>query len=73
MGELAKGMGSVFLPPQGIIPDMYLQTPNLKIEPLRDQARTYGVTTTAIETLLNHAASQNYTYLIKRPERISIR
>jgi HAE1 family hydrophobic/amphiphilic exporter-1 len=46
---------------------MYLQTPNLQIEPLRDQARTYGVTTTGIETLLNHAASQNYTYLIKRP------
>ena len=46
---------------------MYLQTPNLQIEPLRDQAATYGVDTTAIETLLNHAASQNYTYLIKRP------
>ncbi len=67
MGELSKGMGTVFLPPQGVVPDMYLQTPNLQIEPLRDQARTYGVTTTAIETLLNHAASQNYTYLIKRP------
>ncbi len=67
MGELYKGMGTIFLPPQGIVPDMYLQTPNLKIEPLRDQASTYGVTTTAIETLLNHAVSQNYTYLIKRP------
>jgi HAE1 family hydrophobic/amphiphilic exporter-1 len=46
---------------------MFLQTPNLQIEPLRDQAATYGVNTTAIETLLNHAVSQNYTYLIKRP------
>ena len=59
--------GKLLAPQGGVSSDMYLQTPNLQIEPLRDQAATYGVATTAIETLLNHAASQNYTYLIKRP------
>ncbi len=67
MMEFQKQAGKLFIPQGGIIPDMYLQTPNLQIEPLRDQAATYGVNTTGIETLLNHAASENYTYLIKRP------
>ncbi len=67
MGAFAQKVGTLFAEQGGIIPDMYLQTPNLQIEPLRDQAATYGVNTTGIETLLNHAASQNYTYLIKRP------
>ena len=67
MGAFSAKAGELFLPQGGIIPDMYLQTPNLQIEPLRDQAATYGVNTTAIETLLNKSASQNYTYLIKRP------
>ena len=67
MGEFQQQAGKLFIPQGGIIPDMYLQTPNLQIEPLRDQAATYGVDTNSIETLLNHAASQNYTYLIKRP------
>lgn len=67
MGAFYQGVGTVFAPQGGVSSDMFLQTPNLQIEPLRDQAATYGVNTTAIEALLNHAASQNYTYLIKRP------
>jgi HAE1 family hydrophobic/amphiphilic exporter-1 len=67
MGEFQKKVGTIFADQGGVIPDMYLQTPNVQIEPLRDQAATYGVDTTSIETLLSHAASQNYTYLIKRP------
>jgi len=67
MGAFYGGVGKMFLPQGGVSSDMFLQTPNLQIEPLRDQAATYGVSTTAIEALLNHAASQNYTYLIKRP------
>jgi HAE1 family hydrophobic/amphiphilic exporter-1 len=67
MGAFSSQIGKLFADQGGIIPDMYLQTPNLQIEPLRDQAATYGVNTTGLETLLYHAASQNYTYLIKRP------
>ncbi|HEY2585017.1 MAG TPA: efflux RND transporter permease subunit [Tepidisphaeraceae bacterium] len=67
MGAFYGGVGKVFAPQGGVSSDMFLQTPNLQIETLRDQAATYGVNTTAIETLLNHAASQNYTYLIKKP------
>jgi HAE1 family hydrophobic/amphiphilic exporter-1 len=67
MGAFYGQTGKLLAPQGGVSSDMYLQTPNLQIEPLRDQAATYGVTTTAIETLLNHAVSQNYTYLIKRP------
>ncbi len=34
---------------------------------LRDQAKLYGVSEARILTLLHNAYSQNYTYLIKRP------
>ena len=34
----------------------------------RDQARTYGVSETRILSLLRNAYSQNYVYLIKKPE-----
>ncbi len=67
MGAFAKQLGHLLAPQGGMVPDMYLQTPNVQIEPLRDQAATYGVTTTRIETLLRNAYSQNYSYLIKRP------
>ena len=67
MGAFYGQVGKLLAPQGGVSSDMFLQTPNLQIEPLRDQAATYGIGTTAIETLLNHAASQNYTYLIKRP------
>jgi len=45
--------------------DMNLDTPQLKIDILRDQASSYGVTAQAIETVLRNAYSQNYIYLIK--------
>jgi HAE1 family hydrophobic/amphiphilic exporter-1 len=66
---LMGGAGKIFLPVQqgGISTDMYLQTPQLQIQILRDQASSYGISTTRIETLLSHSYSQNYVYLIKRP------
>ena len=48
--------------------DYYNNTPNLTIDIDRDRASTYGVSTTAIENLLRTAYSQNYVYLIKKPE-----
>lgn len=47
--------------------DRYANTPNLDIEILRDQARTYGVSETRILGLLRTAYAQNYAYLIKKP------
>jgi HAE1 family hydrophobic/amphiphilic exporter-1 len=48
--------------------DFFHNTPNLEIDIRRDQARTYGVSETRILTLLRNAYSQNYLYLIKKPE-----
>ena len=48
--------------------DFYNNTPNLNIELHRDQAKTYGVSEARILTLLRNAYSQNYLYLIKKPE-----
>ena len=48
--------------------DYFAHTPNLEINIQRDQARTYGVSETRILTLLRNAYSQNYLYLIKKPE-----
>lgn len=48
--------------------DFFHNTPNLEINIRRDQARTYGVSETRILTLLRNAYSQNYLYLIKKPE-----
>ena len=48
--------------------DYFDNTPNLEIDIRRDQARTYGVSETRILTLLRNAYSQNYLYLIKKPE-----
>jgi HAE1 family hydrophobic/amphiphilic exporter-1 len=48
--------------------DFYNNTPNLNIELRRDQAKTYGVSEARILSLLRTAYSQNYTYLIKKPE-----
>ncbi len=64
-----EGAGKYFLPIMqgGISDDMYLQTPQLKINILRDQAASYGISPTRIETLLRNAYSQNYVYLIKEP------
>jgi len=48
--------------------DYYSHTPNLNIELKRDEAKTYGVSETRILALLRTAYSQNYSYLIKKPE-----
>ena len=48
--------------------DYFHNTPNLDINIRRDQARTYGVSETRILNLLRNAYSQNYLYLIKKPE-----
>ncbi len=48
--------------------DLYDHTPSLDIRIHRDQARTYGVSETRILNLLRNAYSQNYLYLIKKPE-----
>ena len=48
--------------------DYFNNTPNLNINIRRDQARTYGVSETRILNLLRNAYSQNYLYLIKKPE-----
>ncbi|MCX5660550.1 MAG: efflux RND transporter permease subunit [Planctomycetota bacterium] len=47
--------------------DYYHNMPNLEIKILRDQASMYGVSVSRIESLLYDAFSQNYVYLIKRP------
>jgi len=52
----------------GIVPDFFSNTPTLRINILRDQSASYGVSAARIETLLRNAYSQNYVYLIKRPE-----
>jgi HAE1 family hydrophobic/amphiphilic exporter-1 len=48
--------------------DFYNNTPNLDIELRRDRAKTYGVSEARILTMLRNAYSQNYLYLIKKPE-----
>ena len=48
--------------------DYYNNTPNLNIDIRRDEAKTYGVSEARILTLLRNAYSQNYLYLIKKPE-----
>jgi HAE1 family hydrophobic/amphiphilic exporter-1 len=48
--------------------DFFFNTPNLDIEIKRQQAKTYGVSEARILTLLRNAYSQNYLYLIKKPD-----
>ena len=48
--------------------DYFANTPSLQIDIRRDQARIYGVSETRILNLLRNAYSQNYLYLIKKPE-----
>jgi len=66
MGRLYEKAGTMFQAP--IISDLYMNTPQLRINIDRDKASTYGVSAAAIETLLRNAYSQNYVYLIKRPD-----
>ncbi|HEX7191581.1 MAG TPA: efflux RND transporter permease subunit, partial [Thermoanaerobaculia bacterium] len=48
--------------------DYYANTPNLDIEIRREQAKTYGVSEARVLSLLRNAYSQNYVYLIKKPQ-----
>lgn len=48
--------------------DHYNNTPNLTVNIDRERAATYGVSTSAIQSLLKNAYSQNYVYLIKQPD-----
>src|SRR5437762_4866645 len=48
--------------------DFFNNTPNLDIELRRDQAKTYGVSEARILSLLRSAYSQNYVYLVKKPQ-----
>jgi HAE1 family hydrophobic/amphiphilic exporter-1 len=48
--------------------DYYNKTPSLDIEIRREQAKLYGVSEARILGLLRNAYSQNYVYLIKKPE-----
>jgi len=48
--------------------DYFNNTPNLEINIRREQTRTYGVSETRILNLLRNAYSENYLYLIKKPE-----
>jgi hydrophobic/amphiphilic exporter-1 (mainly G- bacteria), HAE1 family len=48
--------------------NFFSNTPNLNIDIRREQAKTYGVSEARILTLLRNAYSQNYLYLIKKPE-----
>ena len=48
--------------------DYFNNTPNLDIEIRRDQAKMHGVSESRILALIRNAYSQNYLYLIKKPE-----
>jgi hydrophobic/amphiphilic exporter-1 (mainly G- bacteria), HAE1 family len=48
--------------------DYYNSTPNLTVDVDRERAAMYGVSTSAVQSLLRNAYSQNYVYLIKEPE-----
>jgi HAE1 family hydrophobic/amphiphilic exporter-1 len=48
--------------------DYFYNTPNLDVELRRDQAKTYGVSEGRILSLLRNAYSQNYVYLVKKPQ-----
>src|SRR5580765_8092596 len=53
---------------QSVSSDYFAHTPNLDVELRRDQAKTYGVSETRILSLLRNAFSQNYVYLVKKPQ-----
>ncbi|MGA2582321.1 MAG: efflux RND transporter permease subunit [Tepidisphaeraceae bacterium] len=48
--------------------DLFNHTPQLAVNILRRQAETYGVSDVAILNTIRQAYSQNYVYLIKKPE-----
>ena len=63
--RLGQQQGTLFAT---VLSDLYQNTPNLRINILRDKAAVYGVSAAQIESLLRNAYSQNYVYLIKKPD-----
>lgn len=63
MAELGKYPGFA-----SVSSDLFTNTPNLDIDIRRDRAKVYGVSEARILNLLRNAYSQNYLYLIKKPE-----
>jgi HAE1 family hydrophobic/amphiphilic exporter-1 len=51
-----------------VISDLFDHTPSLQIDILREPASMYGISATAVENTLRQAYSQNFVYLIKKPE-----
>jgi hydrophobic/amphiphilic exporter-1 (mainly G- bacteria), HAE1 family len=62
MGKMFEFPGFLF-----VNSDLFNHTPNLRVDILREQAKTYGVSEARILNLLHQAYSQNYVYLIKKP------
>ncbi len=65
LGRLYEQQGRLFA---SVMSDLYQSTPNLQIDISREKAASYGVSAAQVETLLRNAYSQNYVYLIKKPE-----
>ncbi len=65
IARLKGELGTIF---SDVIADLYLNTPSLKINILREKAASYNISASRIERLLRDAYSQNYIYLIKKPE-----
>ncbi|MBO0861182.1 MAG: efflux RND transporter permease subunit [Chloracidobacterium sp.] len=63
MAEFAKYPGFM-----SVSSDFFNNTPNLDIDIRRDRAKVYGVSEARILNMLRNAYSQNYLYLIKKPE-----
>ncbi|MDP9291701.1 MAG: efflux RND transporter permease subunit, partial [Verrucomicrobiota bacterium] len=61
IGKLRSYPGFLF-----VNSDLKVQTPNLEIAILREQAASYKVTAQTILNTLHNAYSQNYVYLIKK-------
>src|SRR6267154_1688621 len=69
MGQLNSKIPGLltFLKPQPVLQISTGATPNLQVDILRQQSKTYGVSETRVLNLLHQAYSQNYVYLIKKP------
>jgi HAE1 family hydrophobic/amphiphilic exporter-1 len=63
--KLSEKQGTMFA---SIVSDMYLNTPSLRIVPMREKASMYNVNPTQIEATIRNAYSQNYVYLIKKSD-----
>jgi len=66
INKLYEKAGTMFIAP--IVSDLYMNTPGLRVNILREKASMYGVSASSIESLLRNAYSENYVYLIKKPD-----